>query len=156
MEVKLTYEYVKKEIDKLIEPQDKLDRAIELLGIYHTVIDDFNRDVLINAFYERTVSKNTLRVKPYLESVIDSYKKVLEKPEQERNYTISSLAKLLNISNSSIYKLVEKNKICYSKPNGKIIYFSQSDVDKYLAKEKSTAEDDIKREAMKHILFKKN
>jgi excisionase family DNA binding protein len=81
---------------------------------------------------------------------------VLEKPEQERNYTISSLAKLLNISNSSIYKLVEKNKIGYSKPNGKIIYFSQSDVDKYLAKEKSTAEDDIKREAMKHILFKKN
>lgn len=150
-----TYEYVKREIEKLKEPQDKLDRAIELLAIYNVVKDNFERDVIINVVNERTMSKNTLMAKPYLESIIESYKIVLDKPEQEKTYTIKSLAKLLDISTSATYKLKESGKIRFRQPSGNRIYFTQSDVDEYLSKEKSFTEDDIKREAMKYIVTKK-
>jgi excisionase family DNA binding protein len=156
MEIKLTYNYVKREIDKLVDHEDKLERAIELLAECNTAEEEFNRNLIINKLTGRTISANSLKAKPYLESIIQSLTKVLEKPEQGKTYTVDSLAKHLNISKSSVYKLVEKDKIRYSKPSGKIVYFTQADVDEYIAKEKSSTQDDIKSEAMKHILFNKN
>ena len=150
MEIKLNYEYVKREIDKLIEPQDKLERAIELLAEYKGAKKVFNSNI-INTLAGRTESASSLKIKSYLESVIDSYKKVLDKPEQDKTYTVESLAKLLDISTSTVYKLVETGKIKYNKPSGKKIYFKQSYVDEYLSNEESTTEVEIKREAMKHM-----
>ncbi len=151
MEIKLTYEYVKKEIDKLTEPQDKLDRSIELLAEYNVAKEIFNNDWKTNVL-ERTESEGSKKAKAYLESVIDSYKKITEKPKYDDIYTVKSLAKLLNISNSKVYKLVENNEIRYSKPTGGKIYFTKADVDEYLLKEKSFTIEDLKREAAKHIL----
>jgi|GEM_PF-2315363 excisionase family DNA binding protein len=155
MEIILTYEYVKREIDKLIEPQDKLERAIELLAEYHSAKKVFDSNI-INTLAGRTESVGSLKAKSYLESTIESYKKVLEKPEKEEIFTVKSLAKYLGVSTSNVYKLVEKDKIRYSKPSGKVIYFDKASVDEYLTKEKSSTQDDIKREAMKYVLTKKN
>ena len=156
MEIKLTYDYVKREIDKLVDYEDKLERAIELLAECNAAEEEFNRNLIINKLTGRTISANSLKAKPYLESIIQSFKKVLEKPEKDKPYTVSSLAKYLDVSTSTIYKLVESDKIRYSKPSGKKILFTQSDVDEYISKEKSSTQDDIKSEAMKHILFNKN
>lgn len=156
MEIKLTYDYVKREIERLLEPQDKLERAIELLAEYHSSKKVFDNDI-INKLAGRTESIGSLKAKAYLESTIDSFKKVLEKPEQEKTYTVESLAKLLDISTSSVYKLAETGKIKYNKPSGKRIYFTQSYVDEYLSKDKSYTIEDIKREAEKHMLtYRKN
>jgi len=150
MEIKLTYEYVKREIDKLIEPQDKLDRAIELLAEYNAAKEVFENDWKTKIM-ERTESINSIKAKAYLESVIVSLKIITAKPKQDEVYSVKSLAKLLNISTSKVYKLAEENKIRYSKPGGKL-HFTQTDVDEYLSKGKGFTEDDIKREAEKNIL----
>ena len=99
----------------------------------------------------RTESVSSMKAKTYLESVIDSLKIVTAKPKREEVYTVKSLAKLLNISVSKVYKLAEHNKIRHSKPGGKL-HFTQADVDEYLSKGKSFTEDDIKRETEKHML----
>jgi excisionase family DNA binding protein len=155
MEIKLTYAYVKREIDKLVEPQDKMERAIELLAEYHGAKEVFNNDI-INILAGRTESSGSLRAKSFLESVIDSYKKVLDKPEKEELFTVKSLAKYLGVSTSSIYKLVETGEIRYSKSSGKIIRFRKAYVEEYLAKGKSSTREEIKNDAMMHQLTYKN
>ena len=60
MEIILTYEYVKREIDKLIEPQDKLERAIELLAEYHSAKKVFDSNI-INTLAGRTESVGSLK-----------------------------------------------------------------------------------------------
>lgn len=155
MEIKLTYEFVKREIGKLTEPQDKLDRAIELLAEYNAAKEVFKNDWKTKVM-ERTESAGSMKAKAYLDSVIESLKIVTAKPKKEEVYNVKSLAKLLNISKSKVYKLAEHNIIRHSKPGGKL-HFTQADVDEYLSKGKSYTEEDIKREAEKHILsFRKN
>jgi excisionase family DNA binding protein len=154
MEIELTYEYVKREIDKLNDFKDKLDRAIELRAIYNIAEENFNNNIIYKII-GTSISANGLKAKSYLDSVIDSLKKVLDKPIETEVYTVESLSKFLNISKSSVYKLAESGKIRYSKPSGKIIYFSKADVEEYLSK-KSTTKDDINREVMEVIYFKKN
>lgn len=68
----------------------------------------------------------------------------------ERPYSLSRAAEYLGISKSFLYKLTYSNQITHCKPNGKLIYFEKSDLDKWafsnkrVGKEKKKVNDDKK------------
>ena len=51
--------------------------------------------------------------------------------------------KYLGISLSYLYKLTSQNKIPHYKPNGKMIYFSREELDKWIKRNPVKAEDKI-------------
>ena len=56
--------------------------------------------------------------------------------QRERPFSISSAAEYIGISKSCLYKLTNKNQITHYKPNGKMIFFKQEDLDKYVYRNK--------------------
>lgn len=58
--------------------------------------------------------------------------KTLLTQQQEKPMGLEDAAKYLGISKSYLYKLTCKNAIPFYKPNGKKIYFSKADLDKWI------------------------
>ena len=54
----------------------------------------------------------------------------------ERPLSFSEAAEYCSLSKSYLYKLTRLNKISFSKPNGKKIYFLKSDLNNYLLRSK--------------------
>ncbi len=57
----------------------------------------------------------------------------------------------LNISKSYLYKLTCKNVVPYYKPNGKRIFFSKIELDKWIFKKRVKPESEIEQEANNFI-----
>lgn len=74
--------------------------------------------------------------------IVDSSKEILN-VEDLINYT--------GYKRSYIYKLVHKNIIPYSKPNGKTLFFEKSEINKWLLKNKSLSNSEIEKEAINYI-----
>ncbi|MDM1350956.1 helix-turn-helix domain-containing protein [Myroides marinus] len=69
--------------------------------------------------------------------------------------TVEELVQYTGFKKSSIYHLVHYNKIPYSKPNGKYLFFDKAEIDTWLMSNKSLSEDQIKDKAIKFALRKR-
>ncbi|MBU1097321.1 MAG: helix-turn-helix domain-containing protein [Bacteroidetes bacterium] len=66
--------------------------------------------------------------------------------------TLIEAANYLNISKSTIYKLTHQNKIPFYKPNGKKIYFSQSELDKWIFKNRVSTSNELEWKAKSRMV----
>lgn len=56
---------------------------------------------------------------------------------------LNEACKLLEVSASYMYKLTMHKAIPYYKPNGKLIYFKKTDLDKWILKSKIKSDEEI-------------
>ncbi|MEK6495242.1 helix-turn-helix transcriptional regulator [Myroides odoratimimus] len=84
----------------------------------------------------------------YLEQLIISNNKEILSVEELEKYT--------GFKKSYIYHLVHFNKIPYSKPNGKYLFFQKSEINEWLMKNKSLSDDQIQDKAREYVLKKKS
>ena len=89
---------------------------------------------------------NILNISTQLEELKSILKKKKKKP-----LCFQEAATYLNVSKSYLYKLTCFNKIPYYKPNGKKIYFSKSDLDKWILRNRVLSTDEINIKANKYI-----
>lgn len=73
-----------------------------------------------------------------IERLLSSQKKVLN---------FDDVCDYTGISRSYLYKLTSQNKIPFSKPNGKMIFFDKEELDKWLLLNKQKTESQFKEEA---------
>ncbi|PWJ42234.1 AlpA family transcriptional regulator [Sediminitomix flava] len=66
---------------------------------------------------------------------------------QKRAFNISECSKYTGISESYLYKLTSQNKIPYSKPNGKMIFFDRDLIDEWLLRNPITTQDEAIQKA---------
>ena len=65
--------------------------------------------------------------------------------------TVEDLINYTSFSRSYIYKLVHKNVIPYSKPNGKTLFFQKKEIDNWLLQNKSKPQSQIDKEAINYV-----
>lgn len=92
----------------------------------------------------QTQNSETINVSEILEALNQHSKKTL-------NFTEAST--YLDISKSYLYKLTSGNKIPYFKPNGKKIYFSKAELDKWIMRYPVKSQEEIESEVAKHLLI---
>lgn len=68
---------------------------------------------------------------------------------------VTELADYTGFRKSYIYKLVHKNSIPFSKPNGKVLFFERKKIDDWLLQNSYKSNDEIQREALEFISKKK-
>jgi prophage regulatory protein len=61
--------------------------------------------------------------------------------------TVEDLINYTGFSRSYIYKLVHKNIIPYSKPNGKTLFFQKKEIDTFLLQNKSASVSQLEQKA---------
>lgn len=84
----------------------------------------------------------------YLEQlIIANHKEIL---------SVEELEKYTGFKKSYIYHLVHYNKIPYSKPNGKYLFFQKSEINEWLLKNKYLSDDQIQTKAREYVLKKKD
>ncbi len=66
--------------------------------------------------------------------------------------TIDDLVNYTGFQKSSIYKLVHKNLIPYTKPGGKKLFFQKSKIDEWLLSNSSKSTEEIENEAISYSL----
>lgn len=71
--------------------------------------------------------------------------------QSETPMCFDEAVKYLNISKSYLYKLTCKNSIPFYKPNGKKIYFSKSELDKWIMRNPVKSAEQIEEEAQKFV-----
>jgi len=61
-----------------------------------------------------------------------------------KNYLrVEEAAQYLGMTASSLYKLMQKKKISYYKPTGKICYFTQKDLDGFITRRRIASSEEI-------------
>ncbi|TRZ45134.1 helix-turn-helix domain-containing protein [Robertkochia solimangrovi] len=88
------------------------------------------------------------------------YYKIIEKLEKLERLvranksvlTLEETCEYMGISKSYLYKLTAQGVIPYSKPNGKLIYFSKEKLDRWLLQNSTKSTDEIKQEALRYTL----
>ena len=81
-----------------------------------------------------------------LEKLLIANKKVL---------TFDEACDYSGISRAYMYNLTSKNKIPFSKPNGKVIFFSKDELDNWLLRNKQTSKNEIESKALEYVLKNK-
>ncbi len=81
-----------------------------------------------------------------IEKLLIANKKVL---------TFDEACDYTGISRSYFYKLTSKNILPYSKPNGKIIFFSKEKLDEWLLRNEQKSKNDLKDKALDYTLKNK-
>ena len=81
-----------------------------------------------------------------LEKLLIANKKVL---------TFDEACDYSGISRAYMYNLTSKNKIPFSKPNGKVIFFSKDELDTWLLRNKQISKEEIKDKALNYVLKNK-
>lgn len=80
---------------------------------------------------------------------LDAIEKLLT--QQKTVFTLEEAAKYLDISSSTLYKMTSAGILPFSKPNGKLIYFSKSSLDKWMLSTLSRSSDQTDVEANTYI-----
>ncbi|WP_445710836.1 helix-turn-helix transcriptional regulator [Flavobacterium sp.] len=84
---------------------------------------------------------------------------IIEKLNKLETLLVSSIKQILTVedlinytgfSRSYIYKLVHKNVIPYSKPNGKTLFFQKNEIDSFLLQNKSASISQIEQKAINY------
>lgn len=73
--------------------------------------------------------------------IVDSTKEI---------FNVDDLINYTGFTRSHIYKLVHKNVIPYSKPNGKFLFFLKSEIDEWLLQNKSQSVSQIEQQALEY------
>ena len=68
---------------------------------------------------------------------------------------MDEVAEYTGLSKQYLYKLTSKNKIPFSCPNGKKIYFDKLEVDKWLLSNRQSTEEEIQSEAITKVTLNK-
>lgn len=68
--------------------------------------------------------------------------------------TVEELTDYCGYSKSYIYKLVSRNQIPYSKPNGKTLFFEKVKIDQWLLRNSSKSEQEIEKQAEAYVFSK--
>ena len=63
-------------------------------------------------------------------------------------------ARYLDVSHSHLYKMTSGGKIPFHKPNNKKLYFSRTELDKWLMSNKHFSQDEIDQEANEYLIKK--
>lgn len=71
---------------------------------------------------------------------------------QKNVLTIDEASEYTGISRSYLYKLTANNDIPFSKPRGKMIYFSKEKLDAWLLTNSSKSRHEIQQEALNYTL----
>jgi len=81
----------------------------------------------------------------YILEELDNIKSLIKASNLTKltNLNVRQASIYLDLKESYIYKLVSKNQLPYSKPNGKKIYFSRVDLDNWMQKNKCRSIDQI-------------
>lgn len=69
--------------------------------------------------------------------------------------TVDDVALLTGQSKRTIYRLTSARQIPYYKPNGKTIYFSRADVEKWLLQNRLASDTEISQHAINEIVIPK-
>lgn len=69
--------------------------------------------------------------------------------------TIDDAAEYTGLSRSYLYKLTAKGEIPFSKPRGKLIYFSKEKLDQWLLSNNRKSNEEIKNEALEYAFRRK-
>ena len=85
---------------------------------------------------------------------LEELKSILSQ-QQEKPLCFQEAASYLDISKSYLYKLTCFNKIPHYKPNGKKIYFTKADLDKWILRNRVKSTDEIELKAREYILKNK-
>ncbi|MBL4905771.1 MAG: helix-turn-helix domain-containing protein [Flavobacteriaceae bacterium] len=102
--------------------------------------------------FEIIVEKLTA-IEKRLEAVESNFDYNIETSRVAEIMTLKQLSDYSSISKSFIYKLTSPRKIPHSK-RGKRLYFSKSEIDEWLLKEKIRTIDDLQREATNYLVRK--
>lgn len=65
--------------------------------------------------------------------------------------TVEDLINYTGFSRSYIYKLVHKNILPYSKPNGKTLFFQKNEIDSFLLQNKSISNAQLTQKAFDYV-----
>lgn len=82
----------------------------------------------------------------HIEKLIRANKNVL---------TFSEAVDYTGLSRSSLYKLTANGEIPFSKPKGKLIYFSKEKLDQWLLSNEHKSAEEIKKEALEYSFRRK-
>jgi len=85
---------------------------------------------------------------------LNRLEKLIEDSSKEI-FNVEGLENHTGFRRSYIYKLVHKNIIPYSKPNGKTLFFEKKEIDKWLLQNKSQSHSQIEDKAKEYINSKK-
>lgn len=61
--------------------------------------------------------------------------------------TVSECAKYMGVSRSTLYKMMMRREIPYSKPNGKMCFFSREELEAWLMSNRVATSDEIRDKA---------
>lgn len=70
-------------------------------------------------------------------------------------FNVKDFSAYSGIKESYIYKIVGQELIKYSKPNGKMLFFNKSDIDRFLLQNPIKPKSEIEQEAIEFSLKKK-
>jgi excisionase family DNA binding protein len=68
---------------------------------------------------------------------------------------LNELCSYTGLSKSYLYKLTSANLIPYYRPNGKQIYFSKSEIDLWLLKNRNATHSELEEKAINYVISKK-
>ena len=71
--------------------------------------------------------------------------------QSEKPLPFKEAAEYLGVSKSYLYKLTSFNKISFYKPNGKKIYFSKSDLDTWILRNRVSSKEEIEVKANSYL-----
>ena len=77
---------------------------------------------------------------------------LLEVTNQTKPLTLVEAAKFLDLSRSHLYKLTSERKIPHFKPNGKKIYFDESELVQWLKRKPARIREETEEEAASYIV----
>lgn len=89
-----------------------------------------------------------------LEQRLERIEKMLEAQNiiNKKVLNIDELAQYTRMSKPYLYKLTCKNKIPYSKPNGKTLFFDKEEIDTWLLTNRQATKDELRNEAEQYAL----
>ncbi len=84
------------------------------------------------------------------ESILQRLNSLVEQKEKPLN--VKEACKYLDISQSYLYKLTHKKQIPFFKPNGKKNYFLESELRKWLLRNRHSSEQELEQKTIDYIV----
>lgn len=85
-----------------------------------------------------------------LEKLNSNIEQLLTK--EEKPLTLQEASEYLGVSKSYLYQLTHKNLIPFFKPNGKMCYFTKTDLNKYLLRNRKADQSELEQIAIDRVV----
>lgn len=103
-------------------------------------------DSAIKTYLEMKFNHIDESIREYLEEITcDLANKMLDLHQLNSKQILSTreACRYLDVSENQLYKMTSQNKIRYSKPNGKCMYFKKTDLDDYMTKNTTLTHEEL-------------